>query len=217
MLPARLLPVNEPAVPWSDVAARLQPFIARRVPAPDVDDVLQDVLLRMHRGLASIRDEERMTSWMFQIARTAIADRARDRGRHPLVGDTPDAEAASDDAGESDKPAARALASCLTMFVARLASPYREAITLVELEGMTVRAAAEMVGVSVSGMKSRVQRGRAQLRCALEECCEIAVDVRGGVTDIAPRPKAWCVSPGTSSCSSDPRAATGVPDDDDAS
>jgi RNA polymerase sigma-70 factor, ECF subfamily len=41
---------------------------------------------------------------------------------------------------------------------------YREAITLVELEGLTAREAAEMVGVSISKMKSRVQRGRAQLR-----------------------------------------------------
>lgn len=206
--------MTEPAVPWRDVAARLQPYIARRVPAPDVDDVLQDVLLRMHRGLASIRDEDSMTSWMFQIARSAIADRGRDRGRYPLVGDASAPELTNDERDESEKPAAQALAACLTIFVARLASPYREAITLVELEGMTAGAAAEMVGVSVSGMKSRVQRGRAQLRCMLEECCEIAVDARGGVTDVIPRPKAWCASPGAGSCFS---AATGVPDHDDAS
>jgi RNA polymerase sigma-70 factor (ECF subfamily) len=44
-------------------------------------------------------------------------------------------------------------------------------------------------------MKSRVQRGRAQLRCMLEACCEIAVDARGGVTDFEPRPEACCPSP----------------------
>ena len=44
-----------------------------------------------------------------------------------------------------------------------------------------------MVGISVSGMKSRVQRGRAQLRELLEECCEIAVDARGKVTDVTRR------------------------------
>lgn len=53
--------------------------------------------------------------------------------------------------------------------MARLASPYREAVTLVEFEGLTVREAAEMSEGSVSGMKSRVQRGRAQLRRLFDE------------------------------------------------
>jgi len=52
---------------------------------------------------------------------------------------------------------------------------------------MTIKDAAELAGVSISGMKSRVQRGRAQLRQMLEACCEIAVDVRGRVTDFVSR------------------------------
>ena len=66
-------------------------------------------------------------------------------------------------------------------------SPYREAITLTELEGRTQREAAEMLGISLSGMKSRVQRGRAKLRAMLEACCEIAVDARGKVIACEPR------------------------------
>jgi SAM-dependent methyltransferase len=88
-----------------------------------------------------------------------------------------------------DRETARALACCVSIFVARLPSPYREAVTLVELEGVTVREAAEMVGVSISGMKSRVQRGRAQLRELFDECCEIALDARGKVIDYTPRPR----------------------------
>lgn len=112
--------MNEPAVPWRDVAARLQPFIAQRVPAPDVDDVLQDVLLRMHRGLATIREDDRLTSWMFQIARSAIADRARDRGRHPLVDEERSDEPAIAEPLEGEPTVAQVLASCLLLFVARL-------------------------------------------------------------------------------------------------
>ncbi len=56
-----------------------------------------------------------------------------------------------------------------------LPSPYREALTLTELEGLTQKEAAEMLGISLSGMKSRVQRGRQQLRQALEDCCHIAL------------------------------------------
>jgi RNA polymerase sigma-70 factor (ECF subfamily) len=45
-----------------------------------------------------------------------------------------------------------------------------------------------MAGVSLSGMKSRVQRGREQLRRALEDCCHFALDVRGRVVACEPRP-----------------------------
>jgi RNA polymerase sigma-70 factor, ECF subfamily len=215
VLRAKLLQMTMPGVPWTDVAGQLAPYIARRVPPCDVDDVIQDVLLRMHRGLGALRDDDRLTGWMFQIARSAIAERGRDRMRHPLAAESTQEPAAVVDDTESG--AAHALSNCLMIFVARLPSPYREAITLVELEGATVRAAADMVAISVSGMKSRVQRGRAQLRHMFEECCEIAVDARGGVTDFTPRPTACCPSPGAQSRAGDLPTATGVVADDDAS
>ncbi len=176
--------------PWQDVAARLRPFIARRVSPSEIDDVLQDVFLRLQRGPA-LRDEERFTSWLFQIARSSIAEHMRARARHPLPAepheDDRPAEAAGD--AEDDREAARSLAACVSLFVARLPSPYREAVTLVELQGLTAREAAELAGISVSGMKSRVQRGRAQLRHLFDECCEIALDARGKVTEFTPRPR----------------------------
>ena len=174
--------------PWQEVATQLRPFLGRRVAASEVDDVLQDVLLRVQRGLPDLRDEERFTSWLFQIARNSIAEHQRTRARHPVMDASARPEAAADPEGD-DREAARSLAGCVSIFVARLASPYREAVTLVELEGLTAREAAEMVGTSISGMKSRVQRGRAQLRRLFEDCCEIALDARGKVIDYTPRPR----------------------------
>jgi len=174
--------------PWQDVAARLRPFLARRIGPTELDDVLQDVFLRLQRGLPGLRDEERFTSWLFQIARSSVAEHLRVRARHPLPDASADPEPAAEPS-DDDREVARSLACCVSIFVAQLPSPYREAVTLVELEGLTIREAAEMVGVSVSGMKSRVQRGRAQLRQLFEACCEIALDARGKVIDYAPRPR----------------------------
>ena len=178
-------------IAWDEVAGKLRPYISRRVPASDVEDVLQDVLMRVHRGLGSLRDDDRFAGWMFRIAGNAIAERGRDRIRHPVPASANPVDVAQEPS--EDRVAAQALAACLTLFVARLESPYREAITAVELEGQTTREAAMRVGISVSGMKSRVQRGRAQLRTMLDACCEIAVDARGGVTDMQPR--SACCSP----------------------
>jgi RNA polymerase sigma-70 factor (ECF subfamily) len=182
--------MNEAPAPWQDVSAQLRPFLARRVAATDVDDVLQDVWLRVQRGLPGLRDEERFTSWLFQIARSAVAEHQRGRARHPVPAVAGESDDLPADPSIDDREAARSLACCVSIFVARLPSPYREAVTLVELEGLTVREAAGMAGVSVSGMKSRVQRGRAQLRQLFDQCCEIALDARGKVIDYAPRPRA---------------------------
>jgi RNA polymerase sigma-70 factor, ECF subfamily len=173
---------------FHDVADRLRPFLSSRVTPADVDDVLQDVFVRMQRGLPALRDEDRLDAWLFQVARSAVADHGRARARHPLtVTDDPPERAAEEDDGD-DRAALRSLAGCVALFVARLSSPYREAIEMVELQGLTAREAAERAGITVSGMKSRVQRGRAQLRLLFEQCCEIAIDARSRVTEFKPRP-----------------------------
>jgi RNA polymerase sigma-70 factor (ECF subfamily) len=172
---------------WREVEERLRPYVARRVPSQaDVDDVLQETFVRMHRGLATLADGERFGAWVYRIAASAIADNLRSRVRHPLSAAAPNDDSARLDA-EPDENLEAELAECVALFVARLPSPYREAITLTELEGLTQKDAAEMLGVSVSGMKSRVQRGRERIRRMFEECCEISVDCRGHVTDCVPR------------------------------
>ena len=126
--------------------------------------------------------EERFGPWVYQVARSAIAEHRRQAARHPLAGAAPAEQAAPDLGDEGDDGAvARELATYIAPFVAMLPSPYREALTLTELEGLTQAEAAERLGVSWSGMKSRVQRGRVQLRAALEACCAIERDVRGKV------------------------------------
>jgi RNA polymerase sigma-70 factor (ECF subfamily) len=174
---------------WGDLDAKLRPFIARRVRSPiDVDDVVQDVLLRMQRGLAGLRDDERFGPWAYQVARSAIADHHRSAQRHPSSGGAiPEEEVPAPDA-EEDGAAERELASYVAVFVAMMPSPYREALTLTELQGLTQKEAAAMLGISLSGMKSRVQRGRRHLREALDACCRIALDARGRVVSCEPRP-----------------------------
>ncbi len=167
---------------WRDLDAKLRPFIARRVRIEaDVDDIVQDVFLRMQRGLPNLRDDQRFGPWVYQVARSAIADHQRAAARHPLTNDAAGDREAAPSEDEEEGAVARELANYVVPFVAMLPSPYREALTLTELEGLTQKEAAAMLGISLSGMKSRVQRGRQQLRSALDDCCNIALDARGRV------------------------------------
>lgn len=168
-----------------ELEMKLKPFIAKRVrAAADVDDIVQDVFLRMQRSVGTLREEQSFGAWVYQIARHAIVDHQRARARHPLS-DVEVAESAAEVRDETEVHCE--LAGYLTPFVATLPSPYREAITLTEIEGLTQKDAAQMLGVSLSGMKSRVQRGRERLREALESCCQIALDVRGKVVACEPK------------------------------
>jgi len=171
---------------WKELEQRLRPYLARRVASPaDVDDLLQDVFVRLHQGLSTLRDEERFGGWVYRIANNAMLDKARQRARSPQTYSEDDSQVAvaadDDDALQSD------LGECVALFVGRLPSPYREAVTLTELEGLSQKEAAEMLGISLSGMKSRVQRGREKMRRMFEECCHISVDCRGRVIECEPR------------------------------
>lgn len=173
---------------WRELDAKLRPFIARRVrSAVDVDDIVQDVFLRIQRGLAGLRDDQLFGPWVYQVARSAIVDHQRIAAKHRVVDDDR-REDEPLEVDDDDRAVEEELAGYVAPFVAMLPSPYREALTLVELEGLTQKQAAEMLGVSLSGMKSRVQRGRVQLRKALEDCCHIALDARGRVVSCEPRP-----------------------------
>jgi RNA polymerase sigma-70 factor (ECF subfamily) len=171
---------------WKEIEQRLRPYVSRRVAsAADVDDVLQEIFVRMQRGLRGLRDGERFGGWVYRIAQSAIADAARARARSPLVSVEEVPETSKLDPSHSDE--LPDLGACVALFVARLPSPYREAITLTELEGLPQKDAAEMLGISLSAMKSRVLRGREKIRDMFEDCCRISVDCRGRVTECEPR------------------------------
>ena len=182
---------------WREMHDRLRAFIATRVSnEAEVDDIVQEVFLRVHRRLGQLRHTDRIVAWIFQIARHVIVDyyRAPQRNREVPVGLADALEAAfsaSDDRklDHADDHASATgsgqfhveLAACLRPMLDRLSNDYRDAVTLVELDGLTQRAAAERLGLSLSGMKSRVQRGRQQLKEMLNECCLIQLDRRRGI------------------------------------
>lgn len=176
---------------WSEVQNGLRAFIAKRVAdEASVEDLLQEVFVRMQRGLGGLKKESRLMSWIYQIARHAIIDyyRARDRQPERPVGLASDLESMRPaslpvESSEGSGQLRTELAGCLRPMIQRLPENYRQAIILVDLEGMAQHEAAARLGLSVSGMKSRVQRGRRQLRDMLEACCVIALDRRRGVAN----------------------------------
>jgi len=194
--------MSEPGdLPWEELHGNLRAFIGRRVRNPaDVDDLVQRVLLQLVKGLGSLRDLSRLHAWVYRTARNVIVDyyRAAPPRHETLVGSVEDVADTAVTAGEvradseDETTAVAELARCLQPMMRQLAPEYRDAVVRTDLDGVAQKIVAKEAGVSVSGMKSRVQRGRRQLKAALEACCRIDLDRRGGVVGYERRPGGGC-------------------------
>jgi RNA polymerase sigma-70 factor (ECF subfamily) len=159
-------------------------YLQRRIGDPmDAEDVLQDIFIRLHTRLDSLRDESRLAPWLYGIARNAVVDYYR--GRRQEV-DLP--EDLSTEPEQEDADLLAQLAAGLRPMLRCLPEKYAQALQLVELDGLTQVDMAGQSGLSLSGAKSRVQRGRALLRNALFDCCHFEFDRRGHPIDYSPRP-----------------------------
>jgi RNA polymerase sigma-70 factor (ECF subfamily) len=168
---------------WTTFNTPLERFIRRRVPDQQVaEDVLQDVYVKIHTRLETVRDDDRLSAWVYQIARNAITDYYR--ARKP-VDEINEMVAAPDDEEEVDEITART-ADMVRSMMAYLPAEYREALLLTDYEGLTQKELAERLGLSLPGAKSRVQRGRKLLRELLLACCHFEFDRLGKVIDYYP-------------------------------
>ena len=173
---------------WAAFEARLQAYIRRRVAPDAADDLVGDVLLRLVQHREQLAAADSPIAWVMRTASNAVADHYRKRAAEeralakaavePVDDEDPETSTASDE-----------IALCLVPFIQGLPEPYREALMLTEIEGLSQKEAAEKLGISISGMKSRVQRGRAKLKDSLDRCCAFELDRRGTLIDYRMRTK----------------------------
>ncbi|MCX5869980.1 MAG: RNA polymerase sigma factor SigZ [Deltaproteobacteria bacterium] len=164
---------------WQEYHVKLRAFVRSKVSDDATsDDILQNVFLKMHSGLASLKDKTKLKSWLYQIARNAIIDYFR--SQNPTV-DIP--EWFSQPEIDAREKAIQELSECLQPMIQQLPDNYREAVILSELKGLTQKEVAKMQGTSLSGAKSRVQRGRTLLKNMLEECCRLEFDHSGRLSN----------------------------------
>lgn len=178
---------------WHNLHDRLLRTIRRHVADEgSAEDILQDVFLKIHLRIGTLRDEDRLESWVYQIVRNAVADHHR---RHRPGTPLPEGLPAPDESSQSDAGSvAQQLIPFIKATIAGLPDPYREALLLTEYEGLTQLQLSEFAGISLSGAKSRVQRGREKLKQLLLDCCHVELDRRGGIIDY--RPNCACCAAG---------------------
>lgn len=164
---------------WMEYHSRLLAFITKRVDDRSIaEDILQDVFVKIHSQMGSLKEETKLESWLYQITRNAVIDYYRTRKSSVEL-----PEWLSQPVTDPGDQAKQELEACLRPMIDRLPENYRNALVLSELEGKTQQEVSEEQGISLSGAKSRVQRGRSLLKGMMFECCQFEFDHKGKVVD----------------------------------
>jgi len=164
---------------WQSLGNQLQAFFVARVrDHQTAEDLLQEVFVRIHTKLDTVNEQQRIKPWIFQIARNLLADHYRAKSREAVLLANPD-EASP----ETEEPLSDVVIGWLPQMLNSLPPKYREALELYELQGLTQQEVADQLNISLSGAKSRIQRGRSKLKEVLYECCSFEQDRRGNLID----------------------------------
>jgi RNA polymerase sigma-70 factor (ECF subfamily) len=144
------------------LAKEARGFIGRRVGWADwAEDVVQDVLLTVHRARATYDPARPFAPWFYAIASSRLVDALRARRRLALR-EVMDDEAVAD--REAPQPEAHAMSDRLALAVAGLPRLQREVVSLLKYEDMSVREVAHRLGMSEAAVKTTAHRGYKMLR-----------------------------------------------------
>lgn len=182
---------------YEELGDKVYAYVLKKVQQEEIaQDIVQEVFLSVHRQNEKILTLKNPKAWVFSIAKNKVIDFYRTRKRHQSVEELPELAQQSMDRREAIK----LLAHDIQAMVNQLPKPYREVITLTELEGMNYTDVAEKLDISLSAVKSRVLRGRHKMKELLFDCCHFEFDRNGGVVDFIPKRKCnetlinepWC-------------------------
>jgi RNA polymerase sigma-70 factor (ECF subfamily) len=144
----------------------------------EAEDVVQETLLRAWRGIGSFQGRAMVFTWLYRIA-VNESNRALERRLRRRRATVPvDEEAIQVPAPPNEGPAKRAeqreLREALDLAIAGLAAPYRTALVLRDVEGLSTREAAKIAGVGEAAFKSRLHQARLRVRASVGDAALVA-------------------------------------------
>jgi len=163
---------------WSEYRDALNRFLHAKVSnEADVDDLLQDILIKTYNNLGTVKKQKSVKSWLFQIANNTIIDYYRSKG---LVKALNAEDLLLIEKSQDNKID---LSSCISPFINALPDEHASLLTAIDLNNQSQKQYAEQLGISYSTLKSRVQKSRSLLKQLFDDCCHFKIDKIGNVYD----------------------------------
>jgi RNA polymerase sigma-70 factor (ECF subfamily) len=161
---------------WLEHNKELNRFVLSKIKDKDISkDILQDVFLKLHSKIDTLKSDEKIKPWLYQITRNTITDYFRK-------------QKFSVDADELDLPMEteapktnEQFSACVKPHLNKLPLIYKEAIMKTEFGNYSQLQLAEELNISYSGAKSRVQRAKELLKSYFKQCCNVSTDKYGNI------------------------------------
>jgi RNA polymerase sigma-70 factor (ECF subfamily) len=150
-----------------EVAARFSNSVCGH--AGDAEDAVQEALIKTYRHVSRIRDPEAFRPWLYRTVRNAcLMGRRRRAGEPPRLQSLEDATPPSIGKDPEQLAGNAVLRRQLRRALRDLPAPLREILFLREIEGLSTREAARVVGISEDNVKTRLRRARLHLQSRLD-------------------------------------------------
>jgi RNA polymerase sigma-70 factor (ECF subfamily) len=159
--------------------SQLYDLICRKVNHQDYcHDILQEVYIKVIANIDKIEKADNVRSYLLKIADNAVIDHYRKKNK-PTDAFSEDIELVEET--PVNNLSFKLADCCLRPMIESLEPIYREALILIELEGLSQQQYAEKTGISYTNAKSRVQRAREKLRKVILQCCQYRFDKYGNI------------------------------------
>jgi RNA polymerase sigma-70 factor (ECF subfamily) len=163
---------------WLEYRAALKRFLHVKISnEADVEDLLQDILIKTYNNLAAVKSQKSVKSWLFQIANNTTIDYYRKKGR-AQASNIEDSLPIEEYQGKKID-----LSNCISPFINALPEEHASLLTAIDINNQSQKQYAEQLGVSYSTLKSRVQKSRGLLKQVFDDCCYFKIDKFGNVYD----------------------------------
>lgn len=161
---------------WTQYQSSLKSFLHSKVRNPDdVDDLLQEILIKTHKNLQTVKDSKKIKSWVFQIAHNTIIDFYRQSGKANTL-------TANDLWYEQESPQITTeLSLCVIPFIKALPEEDAELLMAIEIEEVSQKGYADSKNINYSTLKSRVKKSRQKLYSLYSNCCDFSLDNQGNL------------------------------------
>lgn len=175
---------------WEIFCCKLQPYIRKWVSDPEIaKDIEQDVFLKIHEKIDTLKDDTKVRSWVLQITKNTIFDcfrKHKEKFENIEDIDLEDHSFPEAVTVKYERNPEEEITSGLKTLIETLPGKYAQALLLVEYQGMSQVELAKELNISPSAVKSRVQRARKMVKDRLMDCCHYEFDKYGNVIGVYP-------------------------------
>lgn len=149
-------------------------YIEKRLKdSEESEEVLHQILMKIYKHCEKLPHIRNTRAWLYQMTRNAMCDYFRENQRRQ------DLNTITEVREESDDSFVQSLEPLIPAMIRMLPDAYGIPLRMSDLEGVPQKEIARRLGLSLSGTKSRIQRGREKLKALFFECCYLELDQRG--------------------------------------